>query len=180
MITAQAVVAKRYAQAFLAIFGDQMREKDLAGLDALEDFLARNKHVLSFFMISQIDDTVKVKALSTLLQSHNLDTLLAPLSVLLIKNRRVFLLPEIMRQLAILYKDEKKIMSFTVTSSHALEPHDREAIKKFLARQTGCDIIDTIKLDKNLIAGIRLQSSSALWEYSIRKQLKNIQLPLIR
>jgi len=66
-------------------------------------------------------------------------------------------------------------MIFNITSSHHLDISDLEIIEKFLAFKTGKKIISHHNLNKKLIAGIRLESNTLLWEYSIYKQCETLR-----
>ena len=69
-----------------------------------------------------------------------------------------------------------KIARVKISSSHDITQQDLDAIERFLVNQTGLSIIYTYAIDKKLIAGIRLQSNTLLWECSINKQLTQIKL----
>ncbi len=93
---------------------------------------------------------------------------------LLIQDRRVVLLADILHKLSALYRDRHGIGHVLITSSHILNNEQLSGIKRFLARKTGLDIIYTHRVDRKLIAGIRLQGDSFVWEYSVRKSLNNL------
>ncbi|HZW61698.1 MAG TPA: ATP synthase F1 subunit delta [Candidatus Babeliales bacterium] len=172
----QEIVARRYAKAFINVFGNTMTIDELHAIKAFEQFVNEHKRLLVFFMLSQIDDATKQQQLDAMLDSFKLKKLFHPLSQLLLKSKRVFLLPRILKQIAVLYKQAKKIIECTITSSHELNAQALSTIQNFLARKTGCAIIYTNRVDKNLIAGLRLQGDTVLWEYSIRKQLRQVAL----
>jgi ATP synthase F1 delta subunit len=166
-----AYIARRYAKAFLDLYRDKLHVDDLEKLSTLEQFLMTNKPVLSLLNALQKDSRSQTLALEQLLTRFEV-TFLIPVARLLLKARRMFLLPELLKQLCRLYQKWHKIMFFTVTCSRQLASEELAIIRAFLTRLTGLTVICTTSVDKNLIAGIRLQSDTLLWEYSLAKQMR--------
>ena len=80
-----------------------------------------------------------------------------------------------MRWIVELYEERAGIELFEVSTSVSLDDGDRETIVQFLTEKTNHTIIIKQEQDDELIAGIRLQSTQHLWEYSIRKQLAAVE-----
>jgi F0F1-type ATP synthase delta subunit len=99
----------------------------------------------------------------------------ALIRVLLDENRG-YLITAALRELVVLYQAAHNIMPCAITSSHPLSQEELDNVQQFLARQTGSDIIYTYSRDTSLIAGLRVQSKTILWEHSIRKQLRELAL----
>ncbi|MGB8366998.1 MAG: F0F1 ATP synthase subunit delta, partial [Candidatus Babeliales bacterium] len=97
---------------------------------------------------------------------------------LLLNDNRAFLICDVLYYVCLLYRQYKNITKFAMISSHLLSEEDKKIIKHFLMQMTEQDIMYTTKIDKKLIAGIRLQSDTLLWEYSIRQRLAEAQLLL--
>jgi F0F1-type ATP synthase delta subunit len=66
-------------------------------------------------------------------------------------------------------------MPFSIKSAQALSNNQLDSVKKYLATKTGRSIIATTAVDKELIAGIRAQSSTFLLEYSLAQQLRALK-----
>lgn len=99
---------------------------------------------------------------------------------LLATHKRIFLIHDVLKQLCEEYKLRNKITSFVISSSHDLKAEELSEITQFLVRLTNHEIMSDYKIDKSLIAGIRLQSNTGIWEYSIRKQLAQMQQLIAR
>ena len=99
---------------------------------------------------------------------------------MLINDKRAGLFDFVLKQITLLYKRRNKILSFTISTAHPLTQEAVESVKQFLERVTGCDIIYEYKIDKSLIAGMRLQSETLLWEHSVKKNLQCVRLSRIR
>ena len=66
-------------------------------------------------------------------------------------------------------------MEFSVLSAHDLDKKELTTIQHFLEEKTKKTIIYNHKINKDLIAGIRLLSNTLLWEHSIAQQLRDAE-----
>ncbi len=171
-----AIVAKRYAQAFINVFLDTLSLQDYDNMQMAA--VGINKQVLLFLRVPALDYAVKKDALAMLSKRFSLPSSVQKLLQVLLHDNRAFLVCDVLRYVCLLYRQYKHIAEFAIMSSHPLTRDDIEVIKHFLAQMTGQDIMYTYKIDKELIAGIRLQSDTLLWEYSIRQRLAQAQLLL--
>lgn len=169
-------LAKKYAQAVYNVFGDSLSREDIAQVQKIVSFLEDHKKALFFLRLSRIDLAVKERALDELFADFSHKTPFIALIRLLLQENRGHLIYNALRLLVDIYYDAHDIMPCVITSSHALSPDVLEDVEQFLARQTGNAIIYTYKRDPSLIAGIRAQSKTILWEHSIRKQLRELAL----
>ena len=180
MIGAQSVIAKKYANAFLNVFIDQLSPQTMRHVCSLGDFLSRNHLLIYFLRWPVLAKEVKIKALDDMLHQFSLGQPFGKLISLLADNKKMHLIGDILKHICTLYDVRKKRIHFTIASSHDLTTHECSVIVEFLANITGASIIYDYKVDKNLIAGIRLQSNTYLWQYSIGQHLDMMKLPLIR
>jgi len=171
-----AIVAKRYAQAFINIFLDTLSLQDYDNMQRASTSI--NKQVLFFLRLSALDYSVKKNALYTLSKRFKLPLSVQNLLHVLLRDNRAFLICDVLRYVCSLYRRYKHILEFAIISSHPLTKDEIEVIKHFLAQMTGQDIMYVYKIDKELIAGIRLQSDTFLWEYSICQRLNEAKLLL--
>lgn len=180
MIVTQSVIAKKYANAFLNVFIDQLSSQTMQQVCLLGDFLVRNHLLLSFLQWPVLSGEVKIKALQDLVHQFSLGKPFERLIILLADQKRLYLIADVLKHICSLHAERRNILHFTIESSHDLTTDECLVIAQFLANITGASIIYDYKVDKNLIAGIRLQSNTHLWQYSIRTQLDTMKLPLIR
>jgi len=169
------IIARKYAKAFLNLFIDEISLDDFQSIKNLERFFQDHKTSLYFLSIPNIKTEKKISLLMELLEKFKLLELLEPLIMLLAEQKRLFLINETLHQIRMLYKERKNIMMFNITSSHDVDASDLDIIEKFLAFKTGKAIMSNYKTDKCLIAGIRMQSNTLLWEYSIHKQCETLR-----
>ncbi len=180
MTQQRSLIAKRYAQAFLNVFIDSIALDDFHNICAAEQFLMQHKQALFLLKLPFINPAKKKEILNELCQKFRLIDKFKELVELLVHDKRSFLLPDVLYYVSKLYQQRKGIMSFTIISSHRLGTDKLNSMQRFLAQESGCDIIYNYRVDKKLIAGIRLYSDTLLWEYSINKQLRNAYIAFIR
>ena len=178
MMEHQVRLAKKYAEAFLNVFDASLSREDIARVQDIVGFLAVHKKVLFFLRLSHIDDEIKVKALEELCIHIPDKKPFFRLIRQLVEDSRGYLIYQVLYELIALYRQRHHIMAFSFKSSHPLSHDELVKIEQFLARQTGDDIIYTYSQDASLIAGIRLQSKTVLWESSIRKKLREFALQM--
>jgi F0F1-type ATP synthase delta subunit len=99
---------------------------------------------------------------------------------LLIMDKRSELMPLVLDKICGLYYQIHNIELFTIASSDSLSESQVKDIEQFLAQCTGHVILSHRIIDTDLIAGIRLQSATSLWEHSIRRQLAHVQQLFMR
>lgn len=169
------ILARRYAQAFLNLFMDQLSMREYQKLQAMSEFIQSHRQTTFFLGLQSIPSHDKEKLLLDLIQKYNLPASLNNLVTTLIHHDRAGLLGKILDQICELYRKKNRILSFNIESSSILEPDQLDFIHKFLAYNTNSTIVSTAKINKELIAGLRLQSDTYLWEYSIRKQINELK-----
>lgn len=178
MRQAQRMVAKKYAQAFCNVFATTLSDDDFLTLCKAAQFFEDNKELLFFLGWHSIGQAEKIKALHNVFEHFGLSGKpYHALIALLAADKRTYLIQDVLSSICKLYQRHKNIGIFTITSSHELSSEALKTLEEYLAKHTGQVIMYSYSIDKNLIAGIRMQSDTALYEYSIRKQLEQIKLP---
>jgi F-type H+-transporting ATPase subunit delta len=172
-------LARRYAMAYIKVAGAAFDEKELARVERLEKFLTTTKESLFFFNLSLIGPETEQEALDLLFKGFKTEKLFKKLMKLICNERRALLVPEMLRSIASLYREQHNIMLFSITTSHDVSDDDKKTINDFLAEKTGKTIGAEYAIDKTLIAGVRAQSDTLLWEQSIKKQLMAIRQSLV-
>lgn len=179
MTRAEQILARRYATAFLNVFGDSIDFDAFMAINEAKMFFAERKKVLYFLSLSTLASSEKARIMKQVFTVLDLPESFNILLTLLLHDKRAGLLYDVLQFIVKIYEQRNKIMDFTCTTSHEVDKKALEIMKRFLAQQTGNDIIYTYQIDKDLIAGIRLQSDTLLWEQSVEKQLRTISLSLI-
>jgi len=173
-------VARKYAMACLNVFESKFKSEDLANLVAMSDYLRLNHSAVFFLGLPIIAQEKKRDFMLALARRFSLEPLIGRLIELLLAHKRLFLLTTILKMLGQLYRERMHILEFSIASYPRISRTDLEEIKEFLAHRTGCAIIYTDYEDKNLIAGIRMKSTTYLWEFSLAQQLRNVAKQTMR
>ncbi len=171
---------RKYSQAYVNVFIEELSQSVIEAIATAAHYLDEHKHILFFLKLSAIDLETKKRGIDFLADRFVLPPSIKQLILLLIEHKRAPLVTKIFYYICTLYYKRKGMHAFKIVSSHELSKDDLAYIKRFLAQLTQRGIIYEYKVDKRLIAGIRLQSDTLMWEYSIAQQLNNIRLSLIR
>ncbi len=169
-------IVRKYAHAYVNIFGDTLTHEDIIHGEQAADFLRTHRRVLFLLKVPLIPIEVKQRGLVQFIERFSLPSSLQMLTKLLLRNKHAYLLADILDYIKDIYTKEHEIHAFNVVSSSELQDDQKEEIKGFLADRVRGTIIYKYAVDKKLIAGIRLQSDTLLWERSIDKQLRDILL----
>jgi ATP synthase F1 delta subunit len=168
------IIAKRYAQAFLNVFS--IVESDLEKIRQVIHFLDTHKQVFSLLKVPLLDSAIKKRALiDCLIERFKLPDSFKALIGLLVHQKRSYLIAHVLHCIDTLFQEGKGIETFTLASPDRLQENQIKALQQFLATQTHHTIMCAPVQDASLIAGIRMQSSEHLWEYSVKKQLAAIK-----
>lgn len=169
-------IVRKYAHAYNNIFGHELAYEHIENIEKAASFLRMHSRALFLLKVPLIPYDVKKKGLADFINRFALPNSFLLLIELLLKDKRAGLLADVLEQIKDIYIEEHAVHHFTVTSAVALDEQQKADIKTFLADMVQGTIIYTYGVDKNLIAGIRLQSENLLWERSIDKQLREALL----
>ncbi len=168
-------LARTYAQAFLNVFPDAISLSNYKSLVDLEGVLGERRYSMVFFSLPHVSMERKMKALEELTTAFGVHEAFKKLFKLLVEHNRAWLAHEITRQLCFVYRQRNNIAHFRVESPHELSSETMKTITAFLVRATQATVITEPRRTENLIAGIRLESDTLAWEYSVAKHLRNLR-----
>lgn len=168
-------IAKKYAQAFIAVFPKSFGFNDIKKVDVACDFLQAHKRTLFFLQLPQFNQNRRRSMVADLVDYFSLPYDFSAVILLLINHNRSFYIPDTLRWITQLYKNSLNCTEFSIQTTQEIDDHDIDSIKKFLSHITHKKIIGVPLINTKLIAGVRLQSNEYLWEYSIRKHIRAVQ-----
>jgi ATP synthase F1 delta subunit len=174
MNTQVTILARRYAQAYLNLFMDQISEQEYQKLQTMSEFIEAHRQTVFFLGLKSIPEQAKEDIIRNLVEKYKLPSSLIKLVTIIIQHGRAALIGKTLAQICELYRKKHHIMMFNIQSSFPLDQQTLGTVNNFLAKKTGWSIVSTTELNKRLIAGIRLQSTVYIWEYSIRKQINEL------
>ena len=168
-------LARRYAQACVNVFGRDMQVADIASFHAVAQFLGTHRRILFFLHVPFINDAIKLQALEMVRAEYTLPVWCTRLFTVLIEHKRAFLVAHVLAYVASFFAKKENVGRFTVTSAHPLHEEQRARCVELLTRLSNKTIVCTYAADQTLIAGVRMQSDTALWEYSVNQQFRTLQ-----
>lgn len=166
------MLAQKYAHAFINVFGSVISYDEVRYGGQAASYLYHHRRALFLLKISTLDDEVKRKGLRELCQKFKLPAAFETLIDLLLHDGRAYLFAAVLDVLVLTYRKVHAIAEFHVTSASVLKPDTRVFLEKFMNGKTTSTNFYTYDLNQSLIAGVRMQSDTLLWEYSIDKKLR--------
>ena len=173
-------VSKKYALAYIHIF---KKDIDCFVLDQLQiayDFLLERKNMLFLLALYETTADDKQKIITKFLNFFKLPKSLEKLLYLLLEHKRIALLVHVLRDIYCFYKKEFAIEDLQIKSSSELSQNDKNQIEVFFMRLSDKKYRVSAKQDVTLIAGIRMQSDTLLWEHSVDKKMKKLRFELLK
>ncbi|RTL07175.1 hypothetical protein EKK58_03290 [Candidatus Dependentiae bacterium] len=165
-----------YAQAFFNTFSDTISMEHYYAIEKAYGALVKNARLINLLQVSFLNHhELKKKCLSQIIEQFNLPKSIFTLGLLLISNERIHLLPFILKKIALLCEKKNNRMTMEIRCSHPICDEKRNMITEMLYNITRSNIKPIFSIDRRLIAGIRAQSNTFLWESSIKKTLKAIK-----
>lgn len=172
-------VASKYASAFLNLFINKIDEKSFLNIVTAFEFIQANSNFISFFSLPSLKVSDKNEFIEKFLIKFDLILDFQKLMDILIKQNRLFLLKDILREIILLYQYKTEIFLFDISSAHSLDAVQLKEIKYFIERKTRKKVIESYKIDKSLIAGLKIKSHGLLWQYSINNKLQKIKQQIL-
>lgn len=172
-------VAQKYAQAFLATYVKNIDEEEIERIQLAGNTLKNNIEAKSILAMP-VHEVMQRQFIEMLCKTFNLPASIQRLLSILAQHYRLHLTSTIFLRIAKLYFRTHGIETVTIKSSIQLSPEQQHEILSFITKKIGKKMRPVFMIDTTLISGIRIQSDSFLWEYSVRKQLNAIPSLLMR
>lgn len=166
--------ARKYAKAFLNVWPEVINLQLLGQLTDFAYTLQKERRRFFFLYMPHRKNAVKVERIAQFCDQLGLPWQFQRLVSLLLADKLLFLLPEVIKNMCELYMRQHNILSVKIKSSVSLDKAECDLLTQFLARKTGASVQYRDYVDRSLIAGIRIESGRVLWEHSARKQLRSI------
>lgn len=170
------VLARKYAAAFLEVYGNSMTPDDYHALQTFKHAWDTHPDWLRALTVPTLTHEKKIVLCTQMLAAYQVMPNCIKLVTLLANDKRESLLSKVIDILCSLYLQKAGIVECTLSSSHPLDEHERTIIQQFIAHQVGYRIMYNYNVDPDLIAGIKITSDTFMWEYSVARQLREIEL----
>lgn len=166
--------ARKYAKAFLNVWPKAVSPDLFERLVAFEEALVAQRRILFVLSLSYVERETTLKRIKGVCDRFDLSWHFARLIEQLLVDKRIFLLPDVLRSIRMLYARRNNLLEVCIKSSMPLGKAACNTLVQFLARASGAHVEYRVQVDHSLIAGIRIESGNLLWEHSIKKQLRSM------
>ncbi len=117
----------------------------------------------------------QIRALDAVMQSHGVTGLAANFAKLTARNRRLFALPDMLKEYAALMAKHRGETLAVVTSAEPLTEQQLDTLRQVLSEKTGGTMkLETI-VDPSLIGGLIVRLGSQMIDTSVRTRLQGLR-----
>ena len=175
-----ATVAGRYAAALFDLANEQGQlreiEQDVLSLKAMLDDSEDLRRLVRSPVLSSDNQS---RALAAVAEKASLGPLTINFLKLVARNRRLFVLQDMIKNFRLLAARHRGEVTADVTSAHALTDAQMTALKDTLrASIGGKDIQVNSRVDPNLLGGLIVKVGSRMIDSSIRTRLNNLKIAM--
>ena len=172
-------LADRYATALfeLALERGEIEaiERDL---DAIRTLVRGSDDLRRVVRSLTLSRTEQAKALDAVLERLGTSQYVRNFVALLARNRRVFLLDDMIAAFQAKLAEHRGEVSAEVTSAVPLKPAHVEAVNEALRAIVGRDVALEARVDPALIGGLTVRVGSRMLDNSLRTKLQNLELAM--
>ena len=172
-------IAGRYANALFELARDHKALDevggDLAALAALIDESADFARLIRSPILSREEQG---RAVAAVLEAAGAIDLVRRFVGLLARNRRLFVLGQVVRVYQARLAEHRGEIAAEVTSARTLSGTQIDALKSSLSKAVGRDVNLTSHVDESLIGGLVVRLGSRMLDTSLRTQLRNLKLAM--
>lgn len=172
-------VAGRYATALFELAEAQGALDAVAGdLGRISSMLATSGDLTRLVRSPIYSAEDQGRAFATLLDKAGISGLVKNFVGLVIKNRRLFALPDMISAYSSILAHKRGEMTAQVTSAHALSDAQVENLKAALKSATGRDVRIDTQVDAGLLGGLVVKVGSRMIDSSLRTKLNSLKIAM--
>lgn len=172
-------VAGRYASALFELARDEDSVEPVArDLETFERLIGESADLARLIKSPVFSAEEQLRAVDAILSRAGLSGLAANLIKLAAAKRRLFVLPDMIRDFRTLVAQWKGIVPAEVRLAEEPSPHVLAEIKNALRDMAGQDVDVTVKIDPSLIGGLVVKVGSRMVDASLRTKLNSIRIAM--
>nr|WP_155191112.1 F0F1 ATP synthase subunit delta [Roseibium denhamense] len=172
-------VAQRYASALLDLAeGDGVTADVERDLTAFEGMLSESEDLVRLVKSPAFSAEEQLAALTVLLDKAGIKGLAANFVKLAARNRRLFVLPGMIKAFRVLLAEKRGEQTAEVVSATALSDEHVAALKEALSASTGKSVNIAAKVDPALIGGLVVKVGSRMIDTSLRTKLNSLKFAM--
>ena len=169
-------IAGRYAQAVFDLARESGGIDSLAPqIDDLDRALHDSTDLRDMISSPRITRTEQGNAIGALADKMGLGPVLGNTLRLMAQNRRLFVLPQLVKRLQDLIAEERGEMTADVTSAIALTDEQQQRLSDTLSEKSGKKVKLNTRVDDTLIGGMIVKLGSQMIDSSVRSKLASLQ-----
>jgi F-type H+-transporting ATPase subunit delta len=169
-------VAGRYATALFELARDEKTVDAVkADLDRFDAMIADSPDLARLVRSPVFSAEAQGRALGAVLAKAGIEGIAANVLKLLVANRRLFVVSEVIRGFRNLVARFRGEASAQVTVAEKLSDKNLEALKAALKQVTGKDVALDVKVDPAIIGGLVVKLGSRMVDSSLRTKLNSIK-----
>lgn len=172
-------LAYKYARALLNVASDITIER-IRTMEQAIPLLHKHRQTLLYLTLLHQRYEARYGSLDQFLDRFEITTSLKKLVYLLLKDKRLVILPEVLQAVVNLYKQDHHITPCTVTAADELAASQKQELEALIKTIVHGTVEAHYRVDPHLIAGVRVQTDTLLFEHSVEKQLRQANLLLVR
>ena len=172
-------VAERYASSLYELAREE-NTIDAVGrdLDAFDRLIKESADLKRLVVSPVFSADEQTKAITAIVGKAGLTGLVANFLKVVARNRRLFVLPGIIRAYRVIVARERGEVSAEVTSAHALSAEQETDLRAALKEVTGKDVALNVKVDPAILGGLIVKVGSRQIDTSLRTKLSSLKLAL--
>jgi F-type H+-transporting ATPase subunit delta len=169
-------VAGRYATALFELaLEDKILDQVRADLDRFDALVAGSDDLRRLVRSPVFTADEQVKALTPILDKAGIGGIAGKFIKLVASNRRLFVLPQIIRAFRALVAKHKGEVAASVTVAEPLSDAHLKSLKDALNAVTGKDVDLQVNVDPAIIGGLVVKLGSRMVDSSLRTKLNSIK-----
>ncbi len=172
-------VAGRYASALFELAREENSIDQVSrDLDSFDRMLAESADLVRLVKSPIFSSEEQSKAIGTILDRAGIRGLAGNLIRLAAANRRLFVLPDMIRAYRALVAKSRGIVSASVTVAEEPSPRMLNDIKAALREMAGAEVDVAVKVDPALIGGLVVKIGSRMVDASLRTKLNSMRIAM--
>lgn len=179
MSTFPSTLAYKYARALLNVASDITLER-IKKFEHAVPLLNKHRQTLLYVTLLHQKYEARYGSFDQFLDRFEITASVKKLVYLLLKDKRLVMLPEVLQATVDLYKQDHQITTCTVTSADELTTSEKTELETLIKNIVHGTVEAQYQTDPELIAGVRVQTNNLLFEHSVEKQLRQAHLLLVR
>lgn len=177
--TGEVGLAERYARALFDLADEQKSlDQVAADLKSLATMIGESADLRRLIRSPIIGREEQGKAIAALAAAANLNLLSRNFLGLLARNRRLFVLPQIIDAFLAHLAARRGEVTAQVTSAAPLTPAQQSALQDALRKSAGAKLAIDQRIDPSLLGGIVVRLGSRMIDASLKSKLNRLQLAM--